>query len=170
MPFRRLVGPFPVRSLGEGHEYIGHNPEDELRQRHVQTLYPGYHRLRNSEGFLVGEWYKSAEGGLTPDCRSGPCDHCGVCDHKTIKPITRMNRAKKSFRSGREVFSPADSFSEKRLRIQFTKLGSRGFCPIWSFPPPDPGHCPKRSIAGLLGRIHPPKNLFRLCHRCGHGK
>jgi hypothetical protein len=105
------------------------DPEDELRQRHVSDPLPwDIIDCGIRKDFLVREWHKSAEGELTPDCRSGPCDHCGVCDHKTIKTMTADEIALKSPSVPEEkVSSLADSFSEKRLRIQFTKLGSSRF-------------------------------------------
>ena len=110
-------------------EVLAINPEEELRQRHVSDPLPwDIIDCGIRKDFLVREWLKSAEGGLTPDCRSGPCDHCGVCDHKTIKTITADEIALKSPSVPEEkVSSLADSFSEKRLRIQFTKLGSSRF-------------------------------------------
>jgi radical SAM family uncharacterized protein/radical SAM-linked protein len=36
--------------------------------------------------FLIGEHQRSRQGVLTPDCRSGECTGCGICDFDTIRP------------------------------------------------------------------------------------
>ena len=38
--------------------------------------------------FLLMEAGKALTGEATPDCRTGLCQNCGVCDHETIKVIT----------------------------------------------------------------------------------
>ncbi|MGD9973339.1 MAG: TIGR03960 family B12-binding radical SAM protein [Desulfatirhabdiaceae bacterium] len=39
-----------------------------------------------SRAFLADEWRKAMAAELTPDCRSGSCQDCGVCDFRHIKP------------------------------------------------------------------------------------
>ena len=52
--------------------------DEALPWDHIQTLV--------SKEFLKKEWEKALSGTLTPDCRSGGCSKCGVCDFKTLFP------------------------------------------------------------------------------------
>ena len=58
------------------------------RTRNLSEPLPWDHiDTKVSKPFLQSEWKKALSGELTPDCRTGACGTCGVCDFKTIKPI-----------------------------------------------------------------------------------
>lgn len=42
--------------------------------------------MRIEKNYLISEWEKSITGELTPDCRWGECQACGVCDFESIEP------------------------------------------------------------------------------------
>jgi radical SAM family uncharacterized protein/radical SAM-linked protein len=58
------------------------------RNRDLDEPLPWDHiDMRIEKEFLKGEWRKAQAAAVTPDCRDNPCVLCGVCDHKTIRPI-----------------------------------------------------------------------------------
>ena len=64
-------------------------PEEELRERQLTDGFP-WDRVDCGLGrdFLIREWRKSMVCGLTADCRTDDCHHCGVCDHETVRMIS----------------------------------------------------------------------------------
>lgn len=71
--------------------------------------------------FLKNEWEKALNGEQTPDCRSGACNDCGVCDFDRIKPKvfeTCRQTVETSVPSGQ----PSAAFY-KRLKIAYSKQG-----------------------------------------------
>ena len=77
---------------------------------------------RVTKPFLVSEWEKALEQESTPDCRSGDCQSCGVCDFQTIEP--RVFSASESRESETHVESPIPAIPEAvRYRISYTKTG-----------------------------------------------
>jgi radical SAM family uncharacterized protein/radical SAM-linked protein len=129
------------------------DPEEELRQRRLTDSLPWDQiDCGLSRDFLIGEWLKSAQGELTADCRANSCHNCGVCDHQTIKMISASDTPSlpaegyatdDAVSGGLETIGDgglidpgaliraADrqtlSAPEKRVRIQFTKLGAARF-------------------------------------------
>jgi len=77
--------------------------------------------------FLLAEAEKAEEGEATPDCRTGSCSDCGVCDHKTIRVVTAPADAPvgtlvSTFARPGDALGP-----EKAFRLRFTKLGPARF-------------------------------------------
>ncbi|MFV9644301.1 MAG: TIGR03960 family B12-binding radical SAM protein [Desulfobacterales bacterium] len=65
------------------------------RARDVADRLPwDYINIGVTKEFLKLEWEKAKRGELTPDCRRGDCNTCGVCDFETIEP--------KVFEAGKE--------------------------------------------------------------------
>ena len=79
------------------------------------------------KSFLLSEAQKAKTGAATPDCRTGPCSNCGVCDHKNIRVLTVPQNAE----IGAFVSTFADSkrvgATEKSYRLCFTKIGPARF-------------------------------------------
>jgi len=104
-------------------------PEEELRERALSDPLPwDFIDCGVGKEYLVEELRKSGAGELSPDCRSGPCRNCGVCDHETVLPII----ASESFRSTAPAAQDMEPLTqaplaEKRIRIRFTKLGPARF-------------------------------------------
>jgi radical SAM family uncharacterized protein/radical SAM-linked protein len=129
------------------------HPETELRERGLTDSFT-WDQIDCGLGkdFLIREWLKSAQGELTADCRIDQCHNCGVCDHQSIKMISAaespslpmdgsspgrsishgqesiqthgMTGSSASIGAGDRLQQPAP---EKRVRIQFTKLGAARF-------------------------------------------
>ena len=57
------------------------------RQRDFEEPLPWDHiSMGIDKRYFRSEWEKSVSGVLTPDCRWGDCQHCGVCDFESIEP------------------------------------------------------------------------------------
>ena len=59
---------------------------------------------RVTKPFLISEWEKALQQESTPDCRSGDCQSCGVCDFQIIE--TRVFAASESQGSETQVDLP----------------------------------------------------------------
>ncbi|MEW5908204.1 MAG: TIGR03960 family B12-binding radical SAM protein [Thermodesulfobacteriota bacterium] len=58
------------------------------RKRQLSEPLPWDHiDVRVSKAYLIEEWNRAQEGGVTQDCRHGDCNLCGSCDFETIQPI-----------------------------------------------------------------------------------
>jgi len=79
--------------------------------------------------YLIEEWEKATRGELTPDCRTGNCNDCGVCDFNVIEPkVFEMPAEKSAFDIGSGLLTP-DSIKPvvkdgllKTLKVAFSKL------------------------------------------------
>ncbi len=107
------------------------DPEWELRQRSLtDSLSWDQIDCGLSKDFLIREWLKSTQGELTADCRANHCHDCGVCDHQAIKMISAADTP--SIPAGGSAPTgpgdrPQGSAPEKRVRVEFTKLGAARF-------------------------------------------
>jgi radical SAM-linked protein len=98
------------------------DPRFYLRRRETDELLPWDHLGSGvSKEFLLKERQLALEGAPTPDCRTGACSACGVCDFKNITMHTVQPEPV-------PVASPpgdaADRGEPARVRIRFTKTGS----------------------------------------------
>jgi radical SAM family uncharacterized protein/radical SAM-linked protein len=106
-------------------------PEAELQERRLMDRFP-WDRIDCglSRDFLIREWHKSTQGELTADCRMEQCHLCGVCDHLRVKMISAPDSTPLPA-DGFTTIGAGDRFQksapEKRLRIEFTKLGPSRF-------------------------------------------
>ncbi len=77
--------------------------------------------VRVTRPFLISEWEKALQQESTPDCRSGHCQSCGVCDFQTIEPrVFAASEIKGSDALESPVLPPADAV---RYRISYAKTG-----------------------------------------------
>jgi radical SAM-linked protein len=80
-----------------------------------------YIDIKVTKDFLKKELEKAGKGLSTVDCRTGDCNHCGVCDFKIIKPeIFDICEEK----SSKNIFG--DTNKErfyKKLKISYSKRG-----------------------------------------------
>ena len=106
----------------------GIDPAAYLRERDVAERFP-WEIVDSgvSRDFLLAEAARAEKGEPTPDCRTGACGDCGVCDHQTIRPLTAPADAP----VGTLVSAYADRTNtgnmEMGLRLRFTKLGPARF-------------------------------------------
>jgi radical SAM family uncharacterized protein/radical SAM-linked protein len=106
----------------------GIDPESYLRERPLTEVFP-WERIESgvNREFLLAEAIRAEKGEPTPDCRTGACSNCGVCDHRTVYTVTAP--ADSSIGSLVSTYAdPEDGGGpEKTLRIRFTKLGPARF-------------------------------------------
>ena len=104
----------------------GTDPESSLRERSHSDVFP-WERIKAgpSREFLLSEAGKAEQGEPTPDCRTGACGNCGVCDHRTIRNlIVPADAPAPPLAAAREDRTAGP---EQCLRIRFTKLGPARF-------------------------------------------
>ena len=106
----------------------GIDPESYLRERPLTQTFP-WERIESglTREFLLSEAIKSEKGEPTPDCRTGACSNCGVCDHRTVHNVTAPADAPVGTFVTRHAGRENESGLEKSLRIRFTKLGPARF-------------------------------------------
>ena len=99
-----------------------------LRERPRSGIFP-WERIDCGvrRDFLLAEAEKAEAGEATPDCRTGSCSDCGVCDHKTIRVVTAPADAPvgtlvSTFAGRGDAGGPGRAF-----RLRFTKLGPARF-------------------------------------------
>ncbi len=93
------------------------------RTRDLSEPLPWDHiHARVTKPFLISEWEKATRQESTPDCRSGDCQSCGVCDFQTIEP--RVFSASEIQGSETQVDSPVPTLTDAiRYRISYAKTG-----------------------------------------------
>ncbi len=97
--------------------------EDFLRPREQDEVLPWEHiDVGVTKDYLWAERERARAGEATPDCRTGRCGDCGVCDHKLIKP--RLAQAAEL-----PLAPPALDQEGERLRYRFrlAKTGTARF-------------------------------------------
>lgn len=87
--------------------------------------------------FLLAEAKKALAGESTPDCRTGLCQDCGVCDHETIRVITAAEagapaeetttRIPPAPSAALSVPEPVPESAPTLLRIKFRKYAEARF-------------------------------------------
>ena len=74
-----------------------------------------------TKDFLWQEWQRSQSGELTPDCRHGECNDCGVCDFDILAPRVHALCAEQAADQSREAEPAAPPV---QYRMAFSKTGS----------------------------------------------
>jgi len=77
--------------------------------------------VRVSKAFLTSEFHKAVHGTSTPDCRSGKCQGCGVCDFKMILPKAVEGGHPQPFAP--EAPKGVEAFENNRINISYEKKG-----------------------------------------------
>jgi radical SAM-linked protein len=91
------------------------------RKRPADEVFPWNHLCAGlTKEFLYKEYERSLDEGLTPDCKSGKCTDCGVCDHSVIKNRVFDTTSSVGFRKRR----PAGRETPSRFRFTFSKTGN----------------------------------------------
>jgi radical SAM family uncharacterized protein/radical SAM-linked protein len=76
-----------------------------------------------SRSYLAAEWEKALQEQLTPDCRMGDCQSCGVCDFQTIAPRMSESSASGNIATKSDSSSSTD-IKPVRYRITYAKTGT----------------------------------------------
>jgi radical SAM family uncharacterized protein/radical SAM-linked protein len=93
------------------------------RKREVSEPLPWDHvDVRVSKKFLISEYDKAMAGEQTPDCRTGDCRGCGVCDFNTIMPKTHAPKPEPSSVPSAESRTGAESVNI-RVEVIYAKTG-----------------------------------------------
>jgi len=96
------------------------------RKRHIDEPLPWDHiNSRVTKAFLHQEWDKAVAGEETPDCRTGVCSNCGVCDFETLQPIVHSNVASEAATTEAKS-NRADEFM-KMVLVRYAKTGPARF-------------------------------------------
>ena len=106
---------------------LHHFPADDyLQERNPSGTLPwDFIDTGVSRNFLIQEAKKALTQELTPDCRFSACHHCGVCDHKLIKPIMAFDTENES--DGKKNKSPSEAKGEDKYRLLFVKKNQSRF-------------------------------------------
>lgn len=100
----------------------GKKPDQPLVWSHIETGV--------KMDFLLSERAKALNGKYTPDCRKGACQGCGVCDFRTIKPVSHheMETAFESETHDAGVMTKTcDAQNAPCYGIRYTKLRDARF-------------------------------------------
>ncbi len=105
-------------------DYLRAIPEDaHLPWDHIDTGV--------KKGYLLEERARAYALKTTEDCRRGRCQGCGVCDFKTIKPVTYIKRDEDQdlLHPGRSVFGQGKQADTHHYfyTISYSKLGDARF-------------------------------------------
>ncbi|MBU4012127.1 MAG: TIGR03960 family B12-binding radical SAM protein [Proteobacteria bacterium] len=99
------------------------------RSRNTEEPLPWDHiDVGVKKDYLIEEWERATSGILTPDCRTGNCNACGVCDFKFIEPKVFEKQDKVSaFDFANNVLisngkSDTNNSVFKTLKISFSKV------------------------------------------------
>ena len=106
----------------------GVDPESYLRERPLTEVFP-WERIESgvTREYLIAEAIRAEKGEPTPDCRTGACSNCGVCDHRTVHTVTAPADASVGSLVSTYAYRDEAGGLEKTLRIRFTKLGPARF-------------------------------------------
>ncbi|MBI5885357.1 MAG: TIGR03960 family B12-binding radical SAM protein [Deltaproteobacteria bacterium] len=62
------------------------------RRRGLEEVFPWDHLSPGvTKAFLRREYENALKGAYTADCKTDRCTACGVCDHKTVKPVNAQS-------------------------------------------------------------------------------
>lgn len=93
------------------------------RKRNLNEPLPWDHmNCRVDKRFFKQEWSKAVDGKLTPDCRDGKCQKCGVCDFQTTQPVFSLSRA--SVDNKNDVIQVTEEKQIKKIRVAYSKTGN----------------------------------------------
>jgi len=113
---------FSFSSWQKAFAACGIDPRFYLRRRELDEILPWDHIDSGvTREFLLKERQLAIEGALTPDCRTGTCSACGVCDFKQIRMHTMPDGSAVPSVQG-EITAWGEGAA--RIRIRFTKTGS----------------------------------------------
>ncbi|MBN1255610.1 MAG: TIGR03960 family B12-binding radical SAM protein [Deltaproteobacteria bacterium] len=97
------------------------------RERKPSELLPWRHLDCGVEDeFLKSEWERASTEFLTPDCREGVCQHCGVCDNGVTMVLSDPSFSSPSRLSSNQGIARQRPWA-KKIRSHFIKLGQARF-------------------------------------------
>jgi radical SAM family uncharacterized protein/radical SAM-linked protein len=128
---------FLVERWLEAAEQLGMDLDAYLRPRDQEELLPWDHlQCGVGRDFLLEEWQKALDQVYTPDCRTSGCQKCGLCDFKSIRPLTQESQEKKElatseqkskFSSGSWTRTEQGQQPIFRYRVHYSRVGDGRF-------------------------------------------
>jgi len=112
----------------EAFRRTGIDPVASLRERPPTECFP-WERIETgvSREFLLSETLRAERCEPTPDCRTGECSRCGVCDHRVVRIITTPADSPVGTLTSIHAGGGDAPGVEKTYRLRFTKLGPARF-------------------------------------------
>lgn len=96
-----------------------------LKERSADEILPWDHISYGvTKAYLLSEREKGRRGETTPDCRTGQCSGCGVCDGEAVKPEIHPPTPEMPPHALRDILPEPDPF---RYRLTYTKEGAARF-------------------------------------------
>ena len=117
---------FDKLKWAQAFENAGVDPTFYHRRRELDEPLPWDHidcGVRRE--FLLAEREAAISGAFTPDCRTGECSACGVCDFDAVK--LRLNEPVPFGTYAVQVEPPEAAELAQRIRVRFEKLGRMRF-------------------------------------------
>ncbi len=98
------------------------DPGDYLKERPLDVELPwDIVDIGISKEFLIMERQRAYEKAHTPDCRSGECQGCGVCDFESIEPVIGTSIAENGVHD-HQIQEKGD-IQVRRYRLKYSKTG-----------------------------------------------
>lgn len=79
-----------------------------------------------NRSFLIDERSRAREGKITVDCRTGSCSRCGVCDFKSLRPVSFHDR-KNDYADEPSTEHPLTSDASFKYVVHFKKMNEARF-------------------------------------------
>lgn len=145
-----------------------------LRKREVHEALPWSHLDTGvDESFLCEEHQKALSGEYTPDCRIHGCQKCGLCDFKTLRPITHHTKDRELTEAARTPEPDSRACPSKSIDTEALKDDHPALDANKKTPEQRPGHYvykieySRLGSARYLGHLEMASMFFRLFRRVG---
>jgi radical SAM family uncharacterized protein/radical SAM-linked protein len=104
------------------------NPNSYLDERPITGSLP-WESIETGvrKSYLIGELNKAMGRELTPDCRSGDCVGCGVCDFDKVAPVVCDMLIDKNFPYAEIKDEQIAEPKVRRFRLRYSKSGTMKF-------------------------------------------
>jgi radical SAM-linked protein len=92
------------------------------RKRYTDELLPWDHMdCRIEKRFFIEEWSRAVDEKLTPDCKNGKCQQCGICDFQKIQPV--YNQLDLPGEIKHECVEEIENKTTKKIMVVYAKMG-----------------------------------------------
>lgn len=106
--------------------------ESYLRRREADEPLPWQHLgVGVRDDFFAEEYAKALREEYTPDCRVHGCQHCGVCDLKTLKPVVHHRKSEEARPAAANEAPSAEASPAKQAvrphfvyKLTYSRLGN----------------------------------------------
>jgi len=102
-----------------GYSALYADPDAPLPWDHIDT--------RVTKAFLRAEYDRAIAAASTPDCRSGECQGCGVCDFERLAPRIAADDKEIELGDSAGKGTPLESGATERLKLVYRRFGRSRF-------------------------------------------